>query len=99
MTTPLLEADALRTLMGPGGAWAKECGARMKKRRLELKLSQETLARACDTRLQTISRVEGGALVPRDYLRAAIAYSLGLEVNDIWTPPTRPDMFKAAGVD
>jgi hypothetical protein len=64
---------------------------------LELGFTLESLAGAVDTRLQTISRVEAGSLVPRDYLRAAIAYALATEVDNLWTPPTRKVIYTMAG--
>lgn len=96
MQEPLLNTDKLRAAHGPGSKWAREAGERVQARRAELKVSQQWVAGAANTTLQTIFRVERGELVPRDYLRGAIAFALMTEVDDLWRPSTRDEMFDLA---
>lgn len=95
-TAPLLDGDLLRTICGPRGIWARRCGAFVAKRRRDLNMDRSTLAAAAGCELQTIYRIESGELVPRDYLRAAIAYALCVEVVDLWPALTRAELLEAA---
>lgn len=88
-TPALLEDDALRTFLGPGGRWASECGARVKHRRGELNFTLQRVADLTGSTPQTIARVESGAIVPRDKLRVAIAFALFVEVDRLWPWPSR----------
>lgn len=86
----LIDAPALREYLGPRGPWALECGDRVKKYRLRIEGMTETvLAATVGTTAQTIKMVEAGNLVPRDYLRAAIAFAVGQDVETIWPTLTR----------
>lgn len=67
-------------------------GALVKARRRLLHLSQPQLADLVGCRVQTISKVERGQIVPRDYLKAAIALSLATEVGELFPWPTRREL-------
>jgi len=47
------------------------------------------LARGVDVSTQTIYMIEAGQIIPKDYLRSAIAFCLGQDVDTIWPPLTR----------
>lgn len=86
---PVIDTDLLKERLGPGGTWAKAAGQTVARvRGDELKLSVEYLASTTGVSVTTIKRVESGDLVPRDYLRAAIAGTLRKDVADIWPPMT-----------
>ncbi len=85
----VIDAPALREHLGPNGPWAIECGERVAKYRHRLDRNETWLAAAVGTTAQTIRMVEAGGIVPRDYLRAAIAFALGQDVETIWPPLTR----------
>lgn len=84
----LLDEKAVRSLFGPSGDWSERCGRAVRQRRQDLGFTLQRLADLTGTTLQTISRIESGQLVPRDRMKAAIAYALALEVQDLWTYPT-----------
>ena len=95
-TSPYLDATAVRAFFAPGGTWAKEAGQRIKRRRNELGLTLEQLAGLCSTTAQTLSTIEQGDLVPRDYLRASIAYALCESIDDIWRTLSRSRIAEVA---
>lgn len=93
----LLDVDRLRELLGPGGPWACACGSRIREQRQRaLGMSLEGAATRAGTTLQTLARVERGEIVPRDYLRAAIAVSLHCEVHDLWRPLSQLELRERA---
>lgn len=87
----IIDTPALREYLGRGGPWAIECGQRVTKYRKRLGESASTtwLAASVGVSNQTIVEVEAGRLVPRDYLRAAIAFSVGQDPETIWPQLTR----------
>lgn len=85
----MIDAAALREHLGPKGPWAIEAGARVRKYRERLERSETWLGAAVGVSSQTIRQIEVGAIVPRDYLRASIAFVLGQDVETIWPPLTR----------
>lgn len=89
MQVELIDAAALREYLGPRGPWAVEAGSRVRKYRKRLQKSETWLAAGVGTSAQTIRQIEAGNLVPREYLRAAIAFCLGQDVETIWPPLTR----------
>lgn len=89
MSIELIDAPALREYLGPNGPWAVEAGARVRKYRQRLERTETWLGAAVGVSATTIREIEKGGLVPRDYLRAAIAYCLGQDVETIWPPLTR----------
>lgn len=90
MKTEIIDAPALRAYLGPYGPWARECGERVTKYRLALAgMTEATLAELVGTSRQTIISIEAGRIVPRDYLRAAIAFALGKNSEAIWAPIKR----------
>lgn len=70
-------------------------GARVRARRALLGLNQRELAALVGVPIQTISKIERGDIMPRDYLKAALALYLACEVNDLFPWPTRREL-KAA---
>lgn len=94
----LLSTDRLRAASGPGSARAKAAGKKVMERRGELRMSQQRLADGAGSSLQTIFRIERGDLVPREYLRQSIAYTLFVEVDDLWPNPSRQEIHDAGVV-
>lgn len=62
-------------------------GGKVRKRREELRLSQEQLAQITNTRQATISRVELGLQVPSDRIKWAIAGALRCTLDDLFPWP------------
>lgn len=85
----VIDTPALREYLGPSGPWATESGARVKKYRTALGVNELWLAAAVGVSVQTIRSIESGLLVPRDYLRAAIAFAVGQDPETIWPTLTR----------
>lgn len=71
-------------------------GARVRQRRTDLGLTQGQLADLVGVPFQTISKVENGGIVCRDYLKAALALRLAVEVDDLFPWPTRSALEAAA---
>lgn len=88
-TSPLLDEAALRKLVGSKSDWAKGCGLRMRTLRKARGFSPVQLAEITGVTQPTINRIETGEIIPRDHLRAAIAYALSVEITDVWEPVTR----------
>lgn len=89
MPSPAIDAAALREYLGPKGPWAVEAGKKVNRvRRAQAKLSERGLAEAAGVTTQTVRMIEAGEIVPRDYLRAAISYCLGKDLDYFWPPPT-----------
>lgn len=97
MTTdlPAIDGEAIRAITGPKSPWAKQCGKRVEKRRADLRFSRAQVARGAGATEMTIFRIERGELVPRDYLRLALAMTLFCEVDDLWPAMTRQEISKA----
>lgn len=58
-----------------------------------------TLQRLADlsaTTVQTLQRVEAGLIVPREYLKASIAFALVMDPGDIWAWPSRAELSERA---
>lgn len=94
--TALVDIEVLRSIYAPRGEWAMRCGAAVRSRRQGLAFSMETLAELCGTTLQTIGRIEKGSLVPREHLKAAIAYALAVDVVLLWPALTRAEIHNRA---
>lgn len=92
-----VDTEALRSELKGGGPWAVQCGSRITARRAELELSQHDLSILTRVPTQTIWRIEKGVIVPRDYLRVAIAQALGCDVQDLWPWPSRQRVAEIAG--
>lgn len=97
--TEAIDTAALRTHLGPRGPWASDAAARIQTlldtldpaiKAAGVARQSQWLAREVDVTETTIVSILRGELVPRDYLRAAIAWRLGKDVADIW-PPLRRD--------
>lgn len=86
---PLIDTEALRTEFRPGGEWAKESGARLRRARKDLKLTLVQFAQLADSTAATVSRVELGEVIPRFSLMAALAYVAQKEIEAIWPMPSR----------
>lgn len=95
MSDSVLDIERLRAFVAAGSPRARAAGERVAKRRKKAELSQQAVADMAGTTLQTIFRVERGELVPRPYLQHSIAYVLGCEVDDLWQPATRQELFDA----
>lgn len=91
--TALLDREVVDELVRE---WNVEAGARLREARKALNLSQVTAARLADTTPETLCRVEMGALLPRDGLRAVLAAVVGKDVADIWPPFTRRELTRRA---
>lgn len=98
-TTEALDTAALRTHLGPRGPWASDAADRIQTildsidgaiKASGCTRASQWLARELGVTETTISSILRGELVPRDYLRASIAWRLGKDVADIW-PPMRRD--------
>lgn len=70
---------------------ARQWGENVAKRRDDLRLNQRGLAELIGggVAVQTISKLERGEIVPRDYLKIAIALALQIEVDDLFPMPDR----------
>lgn len=80
----------------PDGPWAQECGSDVRQRRIAHNLTKIVLANRCGVREATIHRIETGAIMPSDRLRAIVAYHLGADPEEIWRYPSRRDLERAA---
>jgi DNA-binding XRE family transcriptional regulator len=99
VTTRTIDTAALRSQLGPQGPWAVRAGLRVAELRKRQGLSETHLAAAVSVTATTIKQIETGNLVPRDYLRAALAWALGRDVDDIWSPIRRDDVIDMAAED
>lgn len=86
--------DALRELMRErSSGW----GAEVRRLREERDLTQQQLVELVDgLSVQTISQIERGAIIPRDYLKCAVATALGTEPSDLFGLPSAADVRQAA---
>jgi transcriptional regulator with XRE-family HTH domain len=87
-----LDKAAIRALFKPDGRWARERGACVRERRIELGLTKIELAERCQVREATIYRIECGSMVPSDRLRAVMAYALDCAPEDLWVFPARVEL-------
>lgn len=98
LMTERLDTKALRGHLGPRGAWASDAATRIQDLLAILEPATKDagfartsawLASEVEVTETTIQSILRGELVPRDYLRAAIAWRLGKDVADIWPPMRR----------
>lgn len=85
-----MDLDGLRAHVA--GGCAAEWGSRVRGRRLDQRLTQAQLAALIGddgVTVQTISKLERGELVPRDYLKLALALALCVEVQKLFPMPAR----------
>jgi DNA-binding XRE family transcriptional regulator len=75
---------------------AKNWGLLVRQRRRRLGISQGQLAGLVGCPVQTISKVERGNIVPRDYLKAAISVALADEVTHLFPWPSRRELVVTA---
>lgn len=95
----LIDTAVLREYLGPDGAWAREAGSKIKDLRSTFNgMSEEDLAGHVGVSVTTIKSIESGRIVPRDYLRAAIAGTLCRDVADIW-PPMRCERIRTMALE
>jgi transcriptional regulator with XRE-family HTH domain len=87
-----LDQDAITALFKPDGRWPRERGACVRERRIELGLTKIELAERCQIREATVYRIETGAMVPSDRLRAVMAYALDTRPEDLWVFPPRLEL-------
>lgn len=89
---PLIDHDQLRRYVAEERhAW----GLRVLERRKQLGMSQADVASLLGVRVQTISKIERGEIVPRDYLRIALAMALSVEVSELFFVATRSEITRA----
>lgn len=93
-----IDTSVLREHLGPRGPWAKEAGEKIKDLRHRNQVSEAGLAADVGVSLTTIKSIENGDIVPRDYLRAAIAGVLRRDVADIW-PPMRCERIRTMALE
>lgn len=93
---PVVNAATLRRAfeMLAKERWGSRLDAVIRSRQLR----SADLAALADTTPQTIDKIRSGDIVPRDYLRFAIAMALGCEVDDIFPMPTRQELHDRAGL-
>ena len=89
MTKKRLDTEALNGHLAAGSPWAIANGTRLRTRRKHSNMTVRSLADAVGTTGQTIYAIEQGNLVPRDYLRLAIAHVMGCDVSELFPLPTR----------
>lgn len=75
---------------------AERWGLAVATRRAELEFTQTQLAELCGVTQQTISKIEAGAMIPHDRLKAVIADKLLSEPGELFAWPARADMEKSA---
>lgn len=64
-------------------------GRRVAERREALGLTQAQLADLCGVTQQSISRIEGGAVIPRDSLKITLSVKLGTTPGELFAWPKR----------
>lgn len=94
--SPELDPAAIFALFSHDSGWARSCGALVRSRRRELKLTVGDLAQLCAVREGTIYRIESGSMVASDRLRAIIAYHLEASPETLWPYPSRADLKSAS---
>lgn len=88
-----LNVDALRCYFGEQTV---ESGKRLRERRKALGLTLGDVAGIVGVSMQTVSMIERARFTPRDYLKAALAIGLAVEVSDIWPMPNRATLARLA---
>lgn len=83
---PFLDKDRLTAVHED---WTRQCGKRLRARRIELGWSQEKLAALVDVSAGAICKFELGVIVPKDKLKLALAHALQCEVVAVWPPVER----------
>ena len=94
MNEPALNSQRLRMLTDD---WARQCGTRIRARRIELKFSQEELAGLVGIRPQSISKFELGTATPKEAVRLALANALICEASELFPPIPRALVAVTAG--
>lgn len=90
MPDELLDIEAVRSYVGPRGTWAVESGERVTRFRKKLHRDDiNEFAKSCGVTGTSMKRIEAGELVPREYLRAVIAWNVGRDIEEIWPPLQR----------
>lgn len=87
--TAVRQPTVVQTL---GQRWGKAVA----ERRASVDFSQTQLAELCGVTQQTISKIEAGAMIPHDRLKAVIANHLLIEPSDLFRWPTREEMGEIA---
>lgn len=64
-------------------------GRRVAERREALGLTQAQLADLCNVTQQSISRIESGAVIPRDSLKMTLSSQLGTNPGELFVWPAR----------
>jgi len=83
--------EALRRVMRDSAVLA---GERVHSERLARGLGPTVFCALIGVPLQTLHKIEGGEIVPRDHLKAAIALALEMELGDLWGWPTIAEIEK-----
>ena len=83
------DRDEMRQMMAK---WAIDCGARLKQRRVDLGFSRSLLADLAGVSAPSVSRLEAGAIRPKDDLRWVLAECLLCSADEIWTTPDRSEI-------
>jgi transcriptional regulator with XRE-family HTH domain len=94
MNEPALNPQRLRMLTDD---WARQCGERIRSRRIGFKWSQEQLASAVGVRPQSISKFELGTATPKEAVRLALANALMCEASELFPPIPRALVVMSAG--
>lgn len=97
-STDVLDVEALKSYVSRNGTWAVESGLRVSKmRQKQTGLEVAQFADRCGVSATTMKSIEAGQLVPREYLRAVIAWHVGRDVDDLWPPLRRQQISDLAG--
>ena len=94
--TALLDRADVRALVIE---WARQCGTRVRARRVDLGVDRRHLAAIAGTTEATIQRIESGFINPRDALRFTISAALDLDVADLWSYPSVQRIQHLLGAD
>ena len=95
-TTARLDRVDIRALVSD---WARQCGTRVRARRVDLGVDRRHLATVVGTTEATIQRIESGSINPRDPLRFTISAALDLDVADLWSYPSAQRIQDLLGPD
>ena len=94
MNQPALNPQRLQMLTED---WARQCGTRIRDRRIRLKITQEQLASLVGVVPQSISKFELGTTTPKEAVRLALANALLCEGSDLFPPIPRAIVATTAG--
>lgn len=87
--TPVeLDQDLIKAHFRREGRWARERGAVVRARRVELGLTKIELAERCQIREMTVYRIESGLMVPSNWLQAVMAHALACSPEFLWSFPS-----------